>query len=80
MTPVTHPLCSLHPAPKDFCFVCLFCSLDEKVLTGKRFAGVEEVRQKMADALKGIEIDEFKHCFEQWKQVLIGTGEYFEGD
>ena len=57
-----------------------FVPLDEKVLTGKRFAGVEEVKHKMAEERRGIEIDEFKHCFEQWKQVLIGTGEYFEGD
>ena len=44
---------------------------------------VEEVKQNTAEALKGIKIDEFKNCFEQWKNVnRCGTsnGEYFEGD
>ena len=27
----------------------------------------------MAEALKGIKIDEFKNCFEQWKKVSIGV-------
>ena len=29
------------------------------------FADVEEVKQKMAEALKGIKIDKFKNCFEE---------------
>ena len=37
----------------------------KKVLKGKHFAYVEEVKQKMAEVLKGIKIDEFKNCFEQ---------------
>ena len=36
----------------------------KKVLKGKCFADVEEVKQKMAEALKGIKIDEFKNCSE----------------
>ena len=33
---------------------------------------MEEVRQKMAEAPKGIRTDEFKNCFEQWnKEVSI---------
>ena len=32
----------------------------KKVLKGKCFADVEEVKQKMAEAVKGIKIDEFK--------------------
>ena len=63
---------------------CLFVSLDEKVLKGKCFANVEELKQKTAEALKGIKIDEFKNCFEQWKKHLdnciASNGEYFEGD
>ena len=27
----------------------------------------------MTKALKGIKIDEFKNCFEQWKKVSIGA-------
>ena len=41
----------------------------KKVLKGKCFAGVEEVKQKMAEALKGIKNDEFKNCFEQWEKM-----------
>ena len=36
----------------------------KKVLKEKHFANVEQVKQKMAEALKGIKIDEFQHCFE----------------
>ena len=45
----------------------------KKVLKGQHFADVGEVKQKMAEALKGIKIDEFKNCFELWKKVLIGV-------
>ena len=75
-----HPPCSPDLAPKPLFFV----SLDEKVLRGKRFDNVEEVKQKMAEALKGIKIDGIKNCFEQWKKCLnrciASVGEYFEGD
>ena len=54
------------------------------VLIGKPFANVEEVKQKMAEALKVIKIDEFKNCFEQWEKCLDRcialSGDYFEGD
>ena len=33
----------------------------KKVLKGKHFANVEEVKQKMAEKVKGIKIDEFKN-------------------
>ena len=58
-----------------------------KVLKGKFFANLEEVKQKIVEALKGIKVEQLKHCFEQWKKSLnryivsIGVdGEYFEGD
>ena len=55
----------------------------KKLLRGKYFANVEEVKPKMAEALKGIKINEFKNCFEQWKKCLNrcieSHGEYFEG-
>ena len=48
------------------------------------FADVEEVKQKMAEALKGMKITELKNCFEQWEKHLdryiASNGEYFEGD
>ena len=36
----------------------------------------------MAEALKGIKINEFKNCFEQWKSLdryIASNGKYFEG-
>ena len=45
----------------------------KKTLKGKRFADVEEVKHKMAEAQKVIKINEFKNCFEQWKKVSIGA-------
>ena len=45
---------------------------------------MEEVKQKMAEALNGIKIGKFENCFEQWKKCFVGctvsNGEYFEGD
>ena len=56
----------------------------KKVLKGKHFVDMKEVKQKMAEALKGIKMNEFKNCFEQWKKHLdrctISNREYFEGD
>ena len=56
----------------------------KNVLKGQCFDNVEEVKQKMAEALKGIKIDEFRIFFEQWKKHLdrciASNGEYFEGD
>jgi hypothetical protein len=53
-------------------------------LKGKRFADVEDVKKKTTEALKVITSDQFKKCFEQWKQHLHkcieSNGEYFEGD
>ena len=43
----------------------------KKVLKGKHFANVEEVKQKTAKALKGIKINECKNCSEQWTSVSI---------
>ena len=38
----------------------------------------------MAEALKDIEIDKFKNCFEKWKnhlnRCIASHGECFEGD
>ena len=50
---------------KGLCFV----SLDEKNPQRETFCHVEEVKQKTAEALKGIKIDEFKNCFEQWEKM-----------
>ena len=54
------------------------------VLKEKCFADVEKVKRKMAEALIGIKIDEFRNYFEQWKKCLsrciASNVEYFEGD
>ena len=68
MAPVPHPPCSPDLSPSDFLFVCLFPWV-KNVHTGKGFAHVEEVKQKMAESLKGIKINEFKNCVEQWKKI-----------
>ena len=65
MTPVPHPPVHLIlPRTTFFSFPQM-----KKLLRGKYFANVEEVKQKTAKALKGIKIDKFKNCFEQWKNV-----------
>ena len=56
----------------------------KKILKGKHFADVEEEKQKIPEALKSIKTEEFKNCFEQWRECLDrcidSNGEYFEGD
>ena len=80
MTPVPHPPYSTDLVPSDFFLV----SRMTKVFNGKPFADVEEVKQKMAAALKSIKIHESKNCCEQWKKCLdrcvASDGEYFESD
>ena len=80
MSPMPHPPYLPDLAPATF---CLFPWM-KKVLKRKHFANEEELKQKIAESLKGIKIDEFKNCFEQWKKCLdrciASNGEYFEGD
>ena len=56
----------------------------KNVLKRKHFADVEEVKQKMAEALKGIKIKEFKTVLSSGKMCLhrciASNGEYFEDD
>ena len=66
MTPVLHPPYLPDPSPSDF---FLFPWM-KNVLKGKYFADAEEVKQKMAEALRRIQINEFRNCFEQWKKCL----------
>ena len=76
---MSHPPYSPDLAPSDV--FCLFVSRMEKVLKRKHFPDVEEIKQKLAKALKGIDIDEFENCLEQWKKLLgrciASNGEYF---
>ena len=59
--PKSHPLIHLI-SPQAFLFVCF--PGWKKVLKGKYFDDVEEVKQKMAEALKDMKIGEFKNWFE----------------
>jgi hypothetical protein len=56
----------------------------KKVLKGKHFADVEEVKKKTTEALKGTTLQEFQDCFKKWKtrldQCVVSNGQYFEGD
>ena len=93
----THPHCDEFSTkkchdPRDPPFIftgshperLVFVSRDEKVLKGKRFADVEEVKQKMAEARKDGKIDGLKRRFEQRNKALDGSlassGGHFEGD
>ena len=56
----------------------------KKVRKGKCCAGVEEVKEKTAEALKGIKTDKLKSYLKPWKDCLVrciaSNGEYSEGD
>ena len=67
--PHSHPPYSPDLTPRDF-FVVVFSPV-KKVLKGKHFADVGEVKQKAAEALKGIKIDKFKNRSEQWKNIAV---------
>ena len=58
------PFTRLHPE-RLFVFPWM-----KKALKGKHFANVEEVKQKMAEALEGIKINELKNRSEQWEKHL----------
>ena len=45
----------------------------KNVLKGKCFADVEDVKQKMAEALKGMKTDESKNYLSSGKKVSIGV-------
>ena len=80
--PTCAPPSLFTPSLPKLLFFCLFLWM-KKVLKGKHFADVKEVKQKMAKALKGIKIDKSKNCFKQWKKYrdrcIASNIEYFEG-
>jgi hypothetical protein len=79
MIHLLHPPYSPDLAPCDF---FLFPRM-KKMLKGKRFAYVEEVKKKTTEALKCITLQEFQDCFEKWKTRLewciASNGQCFEG-
>jgi hypothetical protein len=80
ITQLLHSPYSPDLAPYDF---FLFPRIN-KVLKQKRFADVEEVKEKTTGAIKGITLEEFQDCFETWKtrldRCIASNGQYFEGD
>ena len=80
MTQLLHPPYSSDLAPCDF---FLFPRMN-KVLKGKRFPDVEEMKRKTTEALNGITLKKFQDCFEKWKthldRCIASYGQYFEGD
>ena len=67
--PVPHLPDSPTLTPRDY-FLFLWM---KKFCKSKYFIDKEEVKHKMAEVLKGIKIDKFKNCFEQWKNISIGV-------
>jgi hypothetical protein len=55
-----------------------------KILKGKRFANLEEVKAASQKALNSIMFRQFQKCFTQWEKRLdkciASSEEYFEGD
>ena len=70
------------PCPPDLALSYFLFPWMKKALKGKCFDDVEEVKQKMAGALKVIKINKFKTTSEQWKcldRCIAANGEYLEG-
>ena len=66
MTSMPYPPYSPDLTPSNFlCFLKWIKSSKGNVLVMWR----KWNKQKMAEALKGFKINEFKHCFEQWKKT-----------
>ena len=68
MAPMPRHAYSPDLTPSD---IFLFTQM-KNVLKGKWFPDAEEVKQKKAEALKGINIDKFKNSLEQWENVSLG--------
>ena len=66
MIPLHHPPYSSYLVRSNI----FFFPRRKKVLIGKRFADVEEVKQQMAEALKDIKIDKFKTVLSSGKKSL----------
>ena len=76
------PTFRIHPISPSATFLV---SLDEKCPQRETFCwcGRDETKKRQTH-LKGVKINEFKNCFEQWRKRLdryiVLNGEYFEGD
>lgn len=81
-----HDPCAHPPYSHDFTLsTSFFVSLNVKGPKGEHAADVEEKRQKNGGSTRRNQIDEFEHCFQQWKKkhlnrCIASNGGYFEGD
>ena len=75
-TPVLHPLLLPDLIPSNIFFV--FVSLDGKVLKGKCFANVEEVKQKNGRSTKRHQNEQVQTLFWAMEKVSIGVSHQME--
>jgi transposase len=75
-----YPPCSPDPAPSGF---FLFQKI-KKILKGRHFDDIDDIRSNITAALKAIPQNQFQKCFEgwtrHWHRYIASQGEYFEGD
>ena len=80
ITLLHHPPYSPDLAPCDF---FLFPKL-KRILKGRCFQGVEDIKTSVTRHLKTITKEEFSQCFKAWlkrmEKYIKANGEYFEGD
>ena len=66
MTPMPHPPSSVDPTLSNV-FVVVVSPI--KTVLEENCCRRSKKEQEMAEALKGIKIDELKNCFEQWEKM-----------
>jgi len=80
ITVLEHPAYSPDLEPSDF---FLFPKI-KKILKGRHFDDIYDIRSNRTAALKAIPQNQFQNCFEGWTRpwhpCIASQGEYFEGD
>jgi len=80
LTVLEHPAYSPDLAPSDF---FLFPKI-EKILKGRYFDDIDNIRSNTTAALKANPQNQFQNCFEEWTRrwnwCIASQGESFEGD
>ena len=80
ITVLKHPAYSPYLTPSDF---FLFPKI-KKILKGRHFDDIDDIRSNTKEALKAIPQNQFQNCFEgwtrRWHRCIASQGEYFEGD
>jgi len=80
ITMLEHPAYSPDLAPSDF---FLFPKI-KKILKGRHFDDIDEIRSNTMAVLKAIPQNQFQNCLEgwtrRWHQCIAFQREYFEGN